>query len=659
MHLRKNELAMLPAIIAASSSILLAVSCVNDEYDLSKDIDTSLSIQGDISAPIGSTEPIVIGKFLDIDEENQIISADPSTGDYSLLINAENPISEPIVIEKVDISTDDMFEEGGYEVYCNMKDEFASRYPGADHSSLTATDINMLPDGPEATDITIDKDVSTITDVVKEIRSVTVDSPVHLLFSSVSVADDTPAPVTIQKGFTIAFPKYITFSLYNESQDDYELVDGHILKFLRDMDVDGGGMVVSLMMETVDIEGVERDTDGQQGFVGDRLIVRQSIVISDLLATVDGSRYETLPDRTRMSITIEAEKNMDIRSATAVLDPEMEIETPDPITIGELPEFLSGENAVLDVYNPVIRLNVVNGSPASAYVLAKVCGLDGDGNVISGSDIQIGSLDPSSPEFILVSPGATEIFISGRGVTMPEPPSGNNQSQNIICQDLPDLLRVIPASISIYDIDIVIDNEGDEVSGYADSDYRVLTFPTGTDGRTDDLEYAMYVDYTVDIPLSFGPELHIEYPYDISGLNETFNSEASEGGEGGSGMNISLREASIKMTFVSTLPIDMEVTASPIDVNGKVLELEGLDVTLTAADGSVATVAAGALGQETSSPMVINIVADQESLKQLDGFRLNIIGSCKNGELAGKPLNSNQYVKINDISVRINGGVEL
>lgn len=659
MHLRKNELAMLPAIIAASSSILLAVSCVNDEYDLSKDIDTSLSIQGDISAPIGSTEPIVIGKFLDIDEENQIISADPSTGDYSLLINAENPISEPIVIEKVDISTDDMFEEGGYEVYCNMKDEFASRYPGEDHSSLTATDINMLPDGPEATDITIDKDVSTITDVVKEIRSVTVDSPVHLLFSSVSVADDTPAPVTIQKGFTIAFPKYITFSLYNESQDDYELVDGHILKFLRDMDVDGGGMVVSLMMETVDIEGVERDTDGQQGFVGDRLIVRQSIVISDLLATVDGSRYETLPDRTRMSITIEAEKNMDIRSATAVLDPEMEIETPDPITIGELPEFLSGENAVLDVYNPVIRLNVVNGSPASAYVLAKVCGLDGDGNVISGSDIQIGSLDPSSPEFILVSPGATEIFISGRGVTMPEPPSGNNQSQNIICQDLPDLLRVIPASISIYDIDIVIDNEGDEVSGYADSDYRVLTFPTGTDGRTDDLEYAMYVDYTVDIPLSFGPELHIEYPYDISGLNETFNSEASEGGEGGSGMNISLREASIKMTFVSTLPIDMEVTASPIDVNGKVLELEGLDVTLTAADGSVATVAAGALGQETSSPMVINIVADQESLKQLDGFRLNIIGSCKNGELAGKPLNSNQYVKINDISVRINGGVEL
>lgn len=659
MHLRKNELAMLPAIIAASSSILLAVSCVNDEYDLSKDIDTSLSIQGDISAPIGSTEPIVIGKFLDIDEENQIISADPSTGDYSLLINAENPISEPIVIEKVDISTDDMFEEGGYEVYCNMKDEFASRYPGEDHSSLTATGINMLPDGPEATDITIDKDVSTITDVVKEIRSVTVDSPVHLLFSSVSVADDTPAPVTIQKGFTIAFPKYITFSLYNESQDDYKLVDGHILKFLRDMDVDGDGMVVSLMMETVDIEGVERDTDGQQGFVGDRLIVRQSIVISDLLATVDGSRYETLPDRTRMSITIEAEKNMDIRSATAVLDPEMEIETPDPITIGELPEFLSGENAVLDVYNPVIRLNVVNGSPASAYVLAKVCGLDGDGNVISGSDIQIGSLDPSSPEFILVSPGATEIFISGRGVTMPEPPSGNNQSQNIICQDLPDLLRVIPASISIYDIDIVIDNEGDEVSGYADSDYRVLTFPTGTDGRTDDLEYAMYVDYTVDIPLSFGPELHIEYPYDISGLNETFNSEASEGSEGGSGMNISLREASIKMTFVSTLPIDMEVTASPIDVNGKVLELEGLDVTLTAADGSVATVAAGALGQETSSPMVINIVADQESLKQLDGFRLNIIGSCKNGELAGKPLNSNQYVKINDISVRINGGVEL
>ena len=47
------------AILAAAIS-----SCMNSDYDLTKDIDSTIRIDGDISAPIGSTEMILVEDFL-------------------------------------------------------------------------------------------------------------------------------------------------------------------------------------------------------------------------------------------------------------------------------------------------------------------------------------------------------------------------------------------------------------------------------------------------------------------------------------------------------------------------------------------------------------------------------------------------------------------
>ena len=54
----------------------LFCSCVNQDYDLSKPIDTSINIKGDISLPIGSSEFIKIGDFLKIEEGAQGIQCD-------------------------------------------------------------------------------------------------------------------------------------------------------------------------------------------------------------------------------------------------------------------------------------------------------------------------------------------------------------------------------------------------------------------------------------------------------------------------------------------------------------------------------------------------------------------------------------------------------
>ena len=42
----------------------------------------------------------------------------------------------------------------------------------------------------------------------------------------------------------------------------------------------------------------------------------------------------------------------------------------------------------------------------------------------------------------------------------------------------------------------------------------------------------------------------------------------------------------------------------------------------------------------------------------LDGFRLDISGSSS-PETAGTPLNTNQYIRLTDISVNLDGGVDI
>lgn len=77
MNLKETDLKMPLCVTLAAISVMSAVSCVNEEYDLNKDIDTTISINGDISAPLGSTEAIMIGDFLAIDEENSVLVTTP------------------------------------------------------------------------------------------------------------------------------------------------------------------------------------------------------------------------------------------------------------------------------------------------------------------------------------------------------------------------------------------------------------------------------------------------------------------------------------------------------------------------------------------------------------------------------------------------------
>lgn len=52
------------SVLLLSSLALALASCMNPDYDLTREIDTTMCIEGDVSVPIGNTEAILIGDFL-------------------------------------------------------------------------------------------------------------------------------------------------------------------------------------------------------------------------------------------------------------------------------------------------------------------------------------------------------------------------------------------------------------------------------------------------------------------------------------------------------------------------------------------------------------------------------------------------------------------
>ncbi|MGN1216828.1 MAG: hypothetical protein ACI4TD_02515 [Phocaeicola sp.] len=66
---------------------------VDDTYDLNKDIDMTITVGGDLTLPGSNTERMLLGDLLEL-EDDGIIKADETTGDYALVQKGESSTVE-------------------------------------------------------------------------------------------------------------------------------------------------------------------------------------------------------------------------------------------------------------------------------------------------------------------------------------------------------------------------------------------------------------------------------------------------------------------------------------------------------------------------------------------------------------------------------------
>lgn len=624
-----EKLSRMPLPVLAAGMVICGTSCVNEEYDLSKGIDMTIDVNGDISAPIGSTEKILIGELLEIgDSEESVIGIDDN-GNYVLSVSGDE-IKQNIDVPEIsfsDINIGNSENPGGFKIVMDIPETAP-----VGNQEIPDESYTFDVEGSQTTEINISEDVP---DYVTEIGRIDLQAELGISLTLSRNDNSGNGTITLAKGFTLDFPEYITVET-SGNPGGYSVESGHTVKFTEAVNLNvGDEFPIRLSITSVDFNKIPTG----QGLVSNRIEIADNIEMSGVAITASARSFGTYIDDLPESLAVDVDmtvSDIKVRTVQMKFNPEIEVGTIDPIEIGEMPEFLSGENTTIDIYSPVISMLVTNTSPVSVTFSAKITSYSGD-NVIKS--LQIGAADQSSADAIEVGNGVTPVYIVRRESDVPQGPvEATNSPVIIVKDDLAELISTMPDRIEVTDVNVDVLQE-----------MLTVTIPDNPDAQ-----YSFSFNYDIEAPLAFGERLSIEYPYDIKDMNDTFNS-AAEDGSGDSGVQVHLTEASVNLTFVSEIPLSLAVSASPIDVDGNVIT-DGVEVSLTDVSGSPVTIGGGNTGNATTTPAVIRIKADLESLRRLDGFRLNLKGSC-DSRFAGVALNKEQGIRLTDISVNIKGGI--
>lgn len=612
---------------AASIVIACASGCVNEQYDLSKGIDMTIGADVNISVPVGSTEFIEIGDFLKIeDTEDNMIFMDETTGDYYLSFAGKEPFSTTIEVPEINLGTTQSEE---VKVKLDIREnaqlkDFIGEPIGKDLIDLIGRS-EFEYDIPPTTQMPIIID-EELPEQVKDIRKINLNTAINFNFSISEGA-------TSLSDIVIAFPKFMTVEA---TQTGLTVKNGHEVTINDPLRIESGKQPsVSIIIKEIDFDKMPVgmgivSVDGKNRVIIGTDSQPVSVDVSGKIK-IDLYDFSQVPAEVGVIMDISLDQLV-VGSAEVKIDASETVEDQN-IEVGELPEFLTSNNVVLDVYNPVIRLDVKNGSPLAASLDADINAFIGEESTLD-SPIHIGANGNPGTKPISISPNTdASIFVSRRG----EHDNPQPGDIDIAVPAIADLIKTVPEKLTISNI--VID---------ADSDSYLSVSP----GES----YECAVAYGVSAWMAFGPDLLIEYSTDIKDLNEALNpggdgETSGEGQEqGGLDYEIDLRNVEIKFNLHNSIPLNVALKAEPIDVEGNVME--DVEVRLTG------EVKSGSAENPAVCPMAINLKATLESIKTFDGIKLTIMGTSSE-ETVGVVLNSKQGIQLTDVSAKVSAGATI
>ncbi|MBD9293088.1 MAG: hypothetical protein EGS78_00510 [Bacteroidales bacterium] len=574
------------------SAAVSVTSCLNEDYDLTKDIDTNISIDGDISAPLGNSELILVDDFLNLGNDGEDVLKTDASGNYYVSVTGRGTSSD---VELPVLSfSDELVTDGGY-IARIKKSELPLPSSGAVPAEQYTKHFNV-----SSTPMTVNEDVP------HEIRAVKDAEVSGVVNISLTV---TTGKATLSD-LIIDFPEYLEFADVKDAGLNFN-PDGNLLTIKRPQ--------ISTMAKNYYLNVVGIDFDkipSGQGFLPSqhKIVLNDEIKLSafDVNAVLSdlGTTVEAIPNEIVADIGISI-SSLIVKTALVKVDPDIVID-PFISNVGELPDFLSGDDVVLDLYNPVLKLNIDNHTPLKLNLNADIMSY-------KGADHRIAHVgNANGGEAIALTPsGMNRLYVSktGEGV-----PAG---FASVVVPDFSSLISIVPDRIGVENIDVEAADE----------------FVTLTSGG----RYNVVYDFELAAALAFGKDVKIVYSTDFTGWNETFNPNDES-------FALEIRDADVKFDFVNMIPMTISLDAAAIDVDGNVIP--GIKVTLNG------DIPAGSVEKPSTSALTLNLEGSAEQMRKLDGLRLNLTGSDP-GTMSGVCLNKNQGVQFKNMKIRLQAKMDI
>ena len=444
-----------PLIAAALllTSFGITTSCIDNSYDLNRDIDMTISAGGEhLAIPVGYTEKITLDKIIELDEGDDLQIVD---GEYHLLKK-------------------DNIDETNTSVKLVTVNESSNpiepiRIISENHDSDV---YDILISNAESEGF-INAEAHGVDKAVIEIGSLAADMPTTLTLK-LKLSGEISTSLVKVGTMTITFPNFIQFEKENG-------LNGQTLT-MTDVQIEPySGFTKELKINKYVFgkeygEGNRVDEEN-----GDRIL---KIENQEIKIDMQGINVADPSGNGSLNITPTITlAEMAVSEVYGTIQPDIDVK-PTEVELNNLPDFLQDDEIRLDITNPVFSFNANNPLNTDVEMDGVLTGYK-DGKVTK--IVKIGSGNGGA-SITLKPSGDKQQTIS---IVRDEQTVVEANATKVVVPNLNDIIETIPAHINV-ELKPAVKTE------------QYYTVNLGQD-------YTLNSAYDIDIPLSFGSNLKIVY----------------------------------------------------------------------------------------------------------------------------------------------------
>jgi hypothetical protein len=444
-----------PLIAAALllTSFGITTSCIDNSYDLNKDIDMTISAGGEhLAIPVGYTEKITLDKIIELDEGDDLQIVD---GEYHLLkkdnIDETNTSVKLVTVNESSNPIEPIrIISGNHD-----SDVYDILIPNAESEGF----INAEAHG-------VDK-------AVIEIGSLAADMPTTLTLK-LKLSGEISTSLVKVGTMTITFPNFIQFEKENG-------LNGQTLT-MTDVQIEPySGFTKELKINKYVFgkeygEGNRVDEEN-----GDRIL---KIENQEIKIEMQGINVTTPSGNGSLNITPTITlAEMAVSEVYGTIQPDIDVK-PTEVELNNLPDFLQDDEIRLDITNPVFSFNANN--PLNTDVE-----MDG---------VLTGYKDGKVTKIVKIGSGN-----GGASITLK--PSGDKQQTISIVRDEQTVVEANATKVVVPNLNDIIETIPDHINVELKPAVKAEQYYTVNLGQN----YTLNSAYDIDIPLSFGSNLKIVY----------------------------------------------------------------------------------------------------------------------------------------------------
>lgn len=571
-------------------------SCVESDYDLSKDIDMTMGLGSNgLSLKLGNSEKIYLRDLLKVDDSSMLDTIKGDEGGlYYLIKDGEASTTvkvneiPPFRVEDINVRPDvPLIPAPGFDV----------SFPAGDLDPVTVRGSQNM-----------DANITDIPNEVKRIRKIVPTSAKLKMVLSLEQPSTTRFVIRAMNGLKITFPDFIFSSDF--------LPGTHVLK----VDDKNNQNLTSIVIDDVTLDYFQLGGNQELG----QLVENGEIDLTEDVKmegtfTLGTSTSFTLKGNELVTIRLQVQvgnQNGDIalNQISGIVDPEIN-PVIEPIEISnDLPDFLKDESVVLKMANPTLKFNVQGQElPLPLLFSGEVKSMDG--NKIIAGPVRL----PVSGSVSIENNSNTIFYFYQDLQTGPFDPNGVNSNEKYLVPTLSSLIEKLPETINV--------NLGDGRIKANDAKLHTITLNE---------PYKVDFNYQVLVPFTFNSGLRIVYTDSVADMHKDLKDYEAEG-------------ITLTATAFNTVPLDLNLKVIPRGIDGQDLsnEIEVGQALIKAARGTSESDA-------VETPVSITITLKQPSdLKKLDKLEFKIDANS----ISSSELTSKQYLILNAIRLKLNGQI--